>query len=232
MKNLFTLFLLLTSQFVWAVTHPIKVYQNRFEPEVVFVKSGDTVEWHVLAGAHQISSLANNQNINFSSPNLYPNGQYAVVINGTGGEINYYSSAVAGMKAALLIESAPNDFVIDEKVNAAYHNPSTPGQGVLFEYVPSAQLLIAYWFTYNQAGDGQKWLIATGVPTGNRATLTIQQPIGGQLNGTQPITNETWGELTIEFTNCLQATAYYNADGEKHSGDFPLERLYLAQNCQ
>ncbi|MGJ8662444.1 MAG: cupredoxin domain-containing protein [Marinicella sp.] len=232
MKLIFLLIIMLSTNMVRAATHSVKVYGNRFEPEVVVVQSGDTVEWLVQAGNHQISSTVNNHDISFTSPNLSPNDQFSVVINGTSGEIRYSSSADTGMQGAILIESAANNFVIDEKINAAYHNPSTPGQGFLFEYVPSTQLMIAYWFTYNKAGDNQQWLIATGTPAGNRVTLAVVEPTGGQLNATQPITSETWGEVTIEFENCFQATAYFNADVEKHSGDFPLERLYLAQNCQ
>ncbi len=228
---LWTISLLLSGSLM-AETHQVTVYANRFSPEVLSVQSGDSIQWIVAAGTHQITATDNGQAIEFSSPVLTPNSQFTTLVTGSGGEVFYVSSADPNMQGALVIQPAANDFVIDERVNAAYHNPTTPGQGFLFEYVPSNDLLIAYWFTYNKAGDAQQWFIASGSPTANQATLVVNEPTGGKFNDTQAINNQIWGELTIVFNNCYQATAYFNASGEKHAGEFPVERLYLAEPCE
>ncbi|TDR20671.1 cupredoxin domain-containing protein [Marinicella litoralis] len=232
MKYVSFMFYLLLSHVTLAANHQVIVHENRFSPEVVNVQSGDTVQWVVTAGNHQISANANNQAVAFTSPMLTPNSQFSFIVEGSGGEIYYQSTADPNMQGAIVVAAEANDFVIDERINANYFNPDTPGQGMLFEYVPSSQLLIAYWFTYNQAGDSQQWFIATGNPMGNRATLTVAEPMGGKLNDPQTIHVATWGELTLVFDNCYQATAYYNASAEKHAGEFSLERLYLAQSCE
>ena len=232
MKNVHCVLFLLFSSSVLAATHQVVVYENRFSPEVIVLQSGDTVQWVVATGSHQITAEENDQTIVFSSPLLIPNSQFSASVVGSGGEVFYRSSADPNMQGAIVVGAAANDFVIDQRVNANYFSPTTPGQGLLFEYVPSTQLLIAYWFTYNKAGDSQQWFIATGTPVGNRVTLSVAEPIGGKLNDPQAITAGIWGELTIDFNNCYQATAYYNAAAEKHSGEFPLQRLYLAQGCE
>ncbi len=231
MKKYHLILLMMTGSLL-AETHQVTVFDNRFSPEVLSVQSGDSIQWVVAAGTHQIVAIENEQAIAFSSPVLTPNSQFTAVVTGTGGEVFYSSSADPNMQGALVVQSAANDFVIDERVNATYHNPTTPGQGFLFEYVPANDLLIAYWFTYNKAGDAQQWFIATGSPEGHRATLVVNEPMGGQFNDPQAITSHIWGELTIEFDSCYQATAHFNAAGEKHSGTVPIERLYLAQPCQ
>lgn len=215
-----------------AETHQITVYENRFSPEVQVVQPGDSVQWVVAAGNHQIFATENDQSIEFVSPPLAPNSQFTTEISGSGGEVYYRSSAVVGMQGALVVEAPANDFVIDERIIATYHNPATPGQGLLFEYVPATNFLVAYWFTYNKADGSQQWLIATGTPNGNKVNLAVLKPSGGKFNDPQAVNNQTWGELTIEFESCYRATVYFNAAAEQHAGQFDVERLYSAGPCE
>jgi len=216
-----------------AEEHQITVYANRFEPVVTNLNSGDTVQWEVAEGTHRIATIDNDQGVVISTPFLSVGDQYATTVSGSGGEIYYASSVDPNMQGALVVNASATDFVIDERINAGYHNPETPGQGLLFEYVPDNGLLVAYWFTFNKAGDAQQWFIATGTPSGNQANLTVLEPQGGQFNSAAgTIEQPTWGELTVIFDSCYQARAYYNAAGEQHSGEFPIERIYLAGPCE
>ncbi|WP_223787181.1 cupredoxin domain-containing protein [Marinicella meishanensis] len=223
---------LLLSLALAAEQHVITVHANRFEPAVVNVQSGDTVQWQVTAGTHQISTLDNAQQVSITSPFLSPGDQYTATITGSGGEVYYASSLDPNMQGALVVAAPSNPFVIDQRINAGYHNPATSGQGLLFEYVPDSGVLIAYWFTFNQAGDAQQWFIATGPVNGHQATLTVLEPQGGQFNTASAIEQPQWGELTVVFDSCYRGRAYYNAAGEQHSGEFPFERLYLAAPCE
>lgn len=223
---------LLFSQLLIAATFEVAIYANRFDPEVVVIQSGDTVKWTVINGTHTLISEDNNQNINITSPVLTPNSQYLQTFSGTGGEIKYSSSVDENMTGAVLIQQAPSSFIIDERINAGFYNPATSGQGVLFEYVPSNNQLVAYWFTYRKDGLAQQWFIAQGTPNGNQVTLVVREPLGGKINDSQEVELPIWGELTIEFSDCNNAHAWFNASIEGHSGNFPLSRLYLSELCQ
>lgn len=220
------------SQVSAADNHVITVHANRFEPAVVTLNSGDTVQWLVAAGNHQISTLNNTQQVAITSPFLSAGDQYTATVTGSGGEVYYASSVDPNMQGALVITAASPAFVIDERINAGYHNPATAGQGLLFEYVPDSAVLIAYWFTFNQAGDAQQWFIATGPVHGHQATLTVLEPQGGQFNTASAIEQPVWGELTVVFDSCYHGRAFYNAAGEQHSGEFPFARLYWAEPCE
>lgn len=234
MKTIILFALLLVSQLLMAVTFEVSIHANRFDPEVVVIQSGDTVNWTVINGTHSLTSTQNNQNIDINSPVLNPNSVYSQVFTGSGGEISYSSSAdnSGNMTGAVLIQSVPSTYTIDERINAAFYDPETSGQGILFEYVPSTGQLVAYWFTYNKGGQSQQWFIAQGITEGNRATLQILEPLGGKINDPQPITAPVWGELSIEFSDCSNAHVWFNASDEGHSGNFPLSRLYLSDQCQ
>jgi len=228
------LILLFTGAFqVMAEEHPITVHANRFEPAITHLNSGDTVLWQVAEGTHRITTLDNGQGVMITSPFLSPGDQFSTTVSGSGGEIYYASSTDPNMQGALVVSATVDEYVIDERINAGYHNPETPGQGLLFEYVPDSGVLIAYWFTFNKAGDAQQWFIATGTVSGKQANLTVLEPQGGQFNtAAGPIEQSTWGEMTVVFDSCYQGRAYYNAAGEQHSGEFPIERLYLAGPCE
>jgi plastocyanin len=214
-----------------AAEHQVAVYENRFEPEVIVTNPGDTITWQVVSGRHQLSSHDNPVGLSFTSPVLSPGSQFSVeVVSEEALEVTYGSSANQGLTGALVIEAPSVVYQIDQSINAHYYNPATPGQGLLLEYIPSSNQVLAYWFTFDNTQQ-QRWMLGTGTPAGHQVTLEMIATTGGQLNDDQAINTVPWGELTLEFKDCQTGQAHYNAREEQSSGSFPLQRLYLAELC-
>ena len=210
----------------------VLILQNRFDPEVVSILPGDTVTWTVERGSHQLGAVDQAAYPGLQSAPLGRGESFSFTFDSTPGEVFYISEAVEGMQGAVLIQDPAPPFIIDERVSSGWYDPAAPGQGVLFEYVPSSNVLVAYWFTFGFQGDRQLWLIGSGTPQGNRATLEMLEPQGGRINDPQTVTKPSWGEMTVEFSDCNQATVYFNGAGDQKSGRVSLQRLYLASLCQ
>ncbi|MDJ0654387.1 MAG: hypothetical protein QNJ40_09560 [Xanthomonadales bacterium] len=218
-----------------AADHQVEIRNNRFLPEVVTVDAGDTVTWTVVAGRHQLTGLGEWEG-DLESPSLGPGQSFQFVFDQAPGEYSYVSSAVEGMQGAVQVQSPPADFVIDQRISAGWFNPDASGQGFLFEYVPSTDVVVAYWFTYGFQGgsqDGQQlWLIGSGTPDGNQVSLEMLEPVGGRLNNPQAVSKKSWGSVTVVFSGCNDATAYFDGQKDQQSGRVSLQRLYLTSLCQ
>ena len=231
MKTLWFLVTLLSAWALAAAEHQIEVYENRFEPEVIISNPGDTITWQVVSGRHQLSSHDNPAGLSFTSPVLSPGSQFSVeVVSEEALEVTYGSSANQLLTGALVIEAPTIVYQIDQSINAHYYNPATPGQGLLLEYIPSANQVLAYWFTFDN-NQQQRWMLGTGTAAGHQVTLEMIATSGGRLNDDQAINTVPWGELTLEFRDCQSEQAHYNAREEQSSGSFPLQRLYLTELC-
>jgi len=163
---------------------------------------------------------------------LPPGAQFTLdVETGQSGEVAYGTTLNPLLSAALVIEGPAVDYLIDEGINAHFYNPQTDGQGLLLEYVPNTQIVVAYWFTFG-ANNEQQWMLGTGTPQGNQVTMNMSATTGGQLNSDQVVSEVPWGELTLIFTDCFSGEAHYNGREQQLSGSFPFQRLYLAELCQ
>jgi hypothetical protein len=87
----------------------------------------------------------------------------------------------------------------------SWYDPAQSGHGLVLEVLPDKNLL-AYWFTYNPAGDQQAWFGGVGTYSGNTASITsVEQPMGGRwIPNFNPaaIVRNPWGKLTFDFSDC------------------------------
>lgn len=214
-----------------AATLDVYLYANRVDPEVVTIVPGDTVRWQVIEGSHQLIPDQPELVPGFNSGVLMRQQQYSYRFDQLSEAMTYQSSAIEGIRAAVDSEPPLSTLTLDETLSAGWYNSLTDGQGLLFDYVPSVNLMTAYWFTFDPSTGEQMWLYASGVPQNNRVTMTVLRPQGGRFDHPQAVTRPDWGEITVDFTDCHNAMAWYDGSVDGLSGQFPLTRLYLASLC-
>lgn len=137
---------------------------------------------------------------------------------------------------ALIDEQA---FVINPGLNDAWFDPEVPGQGFLTSVLPESGQMFVAWFTFDierppqdtfaQFGDpGHRWLTAQGPYSGNVAELDIFLTQGGIFDSADPppSTNpESYGSMTIEFSDCETGLVSYVIDTPAVSGQIPIKRI-------
>ena len=125
-------------------------------------------------------------------------------------------------------------------MTGTWYNPVTDGQGMLLEYYPQEQLLLAGWYTYDftdtspQGAQPPLWMTALGPVNGNSATLQVTLTRGGGFVAPTPVTSTNIGTLTINATDCTHVTASYSLtiDGQLRTGQFPMQRLTSSALCR
>ncbi len=141
---------------------------------------------------------------------------------------------IAGAKADIgAFESQPaplNSVSIGPGFSGSWFDPSQSGQGLMLE-VLSDNRLLAFWFSFNPAGDQQAWFGGVGTYSGNTATITdVALPTGGRwipnFNQNAIVLNP-WGTLTFTFTDCNHGKVDFSAMRGYGSGSMNLTRLTL-----
>ncbi len=226
------LFVVAAVQTVAATTHEVSILSNRFLPEVVEARAGDTIVFRVVEGSHRLSAQEGLAISGLPSGRLSPGDQLELAVIDPPGEYFFLSDAEAGMRGGLQILDEAPAYTIDNRISAGWFNPAAAGQGLLFEYVPATNVLVAYWFTFDFSSGEQLWLVGSGTPSEGRATLEMLSATGGVMNASNPVDKPVWGELTVDFSSCERATAWFNASGAQQSGQIPLDRLYLTSLCE
>ncbi|MGH6684053.1 MAG: beta-propeller fold lactonase family protein [Pseudolabrys sp.] len=116
----------------------------------------------------------------------------------------------------------------DYLLSGSWYNPSTSGQGLIFDINPAQSVLGAAWYTYSptgqQTGGGasQRWYTiqsnqfaagsssATGVP--------IYETTGGVFHDPTAVTTTQVGTASITFQSCAAMTLAYNFTGGTNQG--------------
>ncbi len=125
-------------------------------------------------------------------------------------------------------------------MTGTWYNPATDGQGMLLEYYPQEQLLLAGWYTYDftdtspQGAQPPLWMTALGPVNGNTATLQVTLTRGGGFVAPTPVTSTNIGTLTINASDCTHVTASYSLtiNGQLRTGQFPMQRLTSSALCR
>jgi hypothetical protein len=126
-------------------------------------------------------------------------------------------------------------------VTGSWYQPATSGQGIEVEVFPDliaagTGLAQVSWFTYSvtpSGADGQRWYTLGGnVTSGQPASLTIYQNIGGQFNALPVTTARAIGTATLNFDTCTSGQLSFNfTDGSGLTGSIPLTRLTQNMTC-
>lgn len=123
---------------------------------------------------------------------------------------------------------------ITREFAGSWFNPAQSGHGFNFEVVGSGsnKTLLAYWYTYDNAGN-PSWVIGTGPVAGDTAQLTAWTNSGGSFNNFNAGNVQTipWGSLTVRFTSCSQGTVAFDPiDPSLNNGNIPISRLTIPYN--
>ncbi len=115
-------------------------------------------------------------------------------------------------------------------LSGAWFDPATPGQGLVFDVVPAADVLFAAWFTFDGASDekigavDQQWMTAQGSTAGVESDLVISRTTGGQFDSPASISTVSVGSGKLAFMSCSEAVFEFElASGE--TGSIQLVRL-------
>ena len=116
---------------------------------------------------------------------------------------------------------------LDGSYGGSWWNPERGGEGIFFEIVAAgeAPLIVAYYFTYDDAGN-QAFLVGQGNAEGNSVVLETVNTRGGVFGAPFPeagVAFEPWGTMTATFESCHRLILEY--DGANGAGSLSLERF-------
>jgi hypothetical protein len=109
-----------------------------------------------------------------------------------------------------------------------WFDPTQAGHGLMLE-VLSDNRLLAYWFSFDPAGDSQVWFGGIGTYSDNVATIPLVViPSGGHwIPNFDPnaITVQDWGTLKFTFLSCNGGQVEFSSGLGYGSGSMNLTRL-------
>ena len=127
------------------------------------------------------------------------------------------------------VANAPRGFLN----SGAWYEPTTAGQGLLFELNPTDRQLFGAWYTFAASAPADyRWYtlqLGNVDPAATRlAAVPVFETTGGRFDRNETTSIRQVGEATIEFTGCTTGTLSYRFTvGELagRSGDIPLSRV-------
>lgn len=139
-----------------------------------------------------------------------------------------FNRCLAGLMLATTFVASAVD--IEQGHSGTWWVPGVDGQGVLLEVFPESQKVFFTWYTYADGGK-QRWLTGTGDISEQRASFSIQEPVGAVFDKPGEPDRPVWGTGTLEFSSCTQATLTFQTDGAEGDGVLNLERLTPNVSC-
>ncbi len=126
-------------------------------------------------------------------------------------------------------------FQINAGLSGAWFNPATSGQGVYLEVLPSLNLLISAWFTYDLlppealqktdfGASEHRWLTMEGEYNEDTVESVLILTKGGEFDGDKPVDYSLYGSVSIQFSSCDRAVMTYEITDPAISGSIPLQR--------
>jgi len=237
----FMLALLLCAPMMRAATIEVAVSNFRYTPNDVTINVGDTVRWTNTGGFHNVAA----DDGSFSNPLSSTLWTFSRTFT-SAGDIRYFCQAHSAPGADIATNmngivrvraAAPPPFAINQGIGGSWFNPATGGQGFLIDLLPDLNFMFVAWFTYEKAQPPaalvpvpkvgaleQRWMTASGVYSGNPATLPLFVTSGGLFDNSKPVTTTAVGTLTLNFTDCSNATATYNIPAENLTATIPISR--------
>jgi len=114
------------------------------------------------------------------------------------------------------------------RVSGAWFNPAQDGQGFIVERIDASRVL-AYWFTYDADGH-QMWMLGIGEleSDGMMARILMEQASGGRFGDAfdpASVVLDNWGEVSLQFISCDEASYSWEAPPPYGSGGYELMAL-------
>jgi hypothetical protein len=125
----------------------------------------------------------------------------------------------------------------DFGLSGNWFDPTTSGQGFVFEVNPLVPVVFFAWYTYSPTGQmagaaGQRWFTGQGAFTAgtHTAPLTLFETTGGVFDTATPASQATVpvGTATVTFASCSSAQLQFNFTGGTsagHAGMINLSRV-------
>lgn len=118
---------------------------------------------------------------------------------------------------------------INPGMDGGWYDLETPGQGLLLDVhsdESGGTFIFAAWFTYGEeTASGQRWLTAQGEFTGSTASIEVHETTGGIFDESRETSTVPVGTMTIDFSDCGNATLGYTLFDENKDGTMDLTRL-------
>jgi len=190
--------------------------------------AGYAVFGQVIRGAEVVKLIESFFRINFSSSNVGPATSEFPIYGFFSGSAVTTENTVKINRAFVLSD----DFFINEGISGAWINPNTTG-GFYIEVLPSVNVLIFAWFTFDGAapdsstpsvvGDASnRWLSSIGNFAGNQYVGGLFQSSGGLFDDPAIVTTTEVGSVNIQFINCSTAELTYVFDDVELSNTIPI----------
>ena len=233
-----------------AANHTVRVSALTFDPQVLTINVGDTVDWRppsVTTGNHNVVE----DDGSFSSGNPVYKVVYSHTFN-SAGDFPYHCTGTDGSnypgasrhKGRIVVQAASPPIQINAGMNDTWRNKDTHGQGFFISVFPDTSpdrpepVMFVGWFTYDLerppadvtavlGEPGHRWLTANGPYSGNIATLDIELTQGGIFDSGIPAPAQTpgYGSMTVQFTSCSAGVVTYDIPSVGVSGTVPIERV-------
>lgn len=127
-------------------------------------------------------------------------------------------------------------FQINAGLNDAWFNLATDGQGFFITVFPDIGKVSIAWFTYdtelppadataNLGDPGHRWLTALGDYVDDHAVLDVFNTFGGLFDASQAVTQEVYGTMVLEFSDCNTGSVEYDIPSIGVKGKVEIERV-------
>lgn len=132
--------------------------------------------------------------------------------------------------SAVAAEEVP--MLINQGVGGGWYEPTTSGQGLVFDVIPDTNQMVAYWFTYPETVGSREWFVAQGDISGDTAELVIYQTEYGVFDQPGDVELNAVGKATLAFESCESAVWNYGFESADLSGEIDLARLGPTGICK
>lgn len=167
---------------------------------------------------------------------LYDARRVAISHNSNDGDVSVIweqedqsSTQILGELEIYVSTMLHNNFIVDNTLTGSWYDVNRNGEGYIIEILPNNTALMV-WFTYLPDQPEQAWLLGVGSLKNNRVVFQDLQLTSGGVFGAQfnpdLVQKTLWGDFSIEFDSCNQATVNYNSDIISYAnGDHSVSRL-------
>lgn len=135
------------------------------------------------------------------------------------------------------------DFAINAGLSGSWANPAIPGQGLFVDIDPANGVVFLAWFTYGEvaaqaesivAYPGNRWFIALGAfdESSTEVSMDLIETAGGIFDNPATVTEQTVGNLSLNFLNCSAAEMAFVFDDGAAQGEIELSRLTSSEVCE
>ncbi len=209
---------------------------NVYEVELdgtIRVIAGDSTRGHNDGLAEQASfQMPNGIDISADGRRLYINESESLAGNGLTGT---YPLTPNRLRVVILNETPSID--INFGMSGGWFEAANPGQGFLFDVIPSTNTFFAAGFTFPMA-DSQgedsihRWFTLQGTYADNQADLQIFETTGGLFDAASTTNTEPVGSAEILFESCTSANLNYTFSDGGPSGAIALIPLLSSALCE